>query len=232
MVAAGAALVVAGVVVPVAAGSGHATESAEVAGVLPHLVRDALPSTEASPAVSFAGTGLVDRRSWADVDADGLPDRVEEALCGSATCAVPWADVDGDGVSDATDVLVCGEAGCVDPRVDTDGDRIPDFVAALLCGEGGCPAGTLRGDVDRDGVENWVEAVIAGNATDATGTEDLDGDGVADAAALMACLKAEGRLAITGVRVWWLLAAASVLSGAGLAMRGVRELALDEGVRA
>lgn len=224
MVAAGVVLVVAGALAAVGALSGGA-DSDSVAGVLPGLARGSLASDGgAGSSVSFVGTGLVDRRGWADVDRDGVPDRVEEALCGSATCAVPWADVDGDGVSDAVDVLVCGSAGCMDTRADLDGDRIPDFVGVLLCGHGGCPTGTLRGDVDGDGVENWVEALIVGDATGATGREDLDGDGVADAAALMACLKTRPGLATTGVEAWWLLAVACVVGGAGLVLRGGRDL--------
>jgi hypothetical protein len=232
---AGLLLVVAGVLLAMAARSASAGSGA-VSRVLPGLVRGSVVPGEAAGRVSFAGTGLVDRRDWADVDGDGISDRVEEALCGAATCAVPWADVDGDGVPDAVDVLVCGTAGCVDPRRDGDGDRIPDFVGVLVCGEGGCPAGTLRGDVDGDGVENWVEALIAGDATSATGIEDLDGDGVADAAALMACLRIDSRLATTGVEAWWLLAAACVVGGGGLVLRGGRDLRVtvrdDEGVGA
>jgi hypothetical protein len=182
------------------------------------------PQPSNGQVVSLAGTGLVDRSRWADADGDGIADRVEEALCGAATCAVPWADVDGDGVPDATDVLVCGQAGCVDARRDADADRIPDFVGVLLCGDGGCPRGTLRADVDGDGVENWVEALIAGNALDATGREDLDGDGIADAAALMECLRFAGRLATTGAEVRWLLVAACAVGGAGLVLLGWRDL--------
>lgn len=167
MVAVGVLLVLGGGLAAVAAvadtGAGR-----EVAATLPGFAGAPRPAVVEAE-VSFAGTGLVDRRGWADVDGDGIADRVEEALCGSATCAVPWADVDGDGVPDVVDVLVCGTAGCVDPRVDSDGDRIPDFVGVLLCGPGGCPAGVLRGDVDGDGVENWVEALIAGDAVSATG---------------------------------------------------------------
>ncbi|MFB9955788.1 hypothetical protein [Cellulomonas denverensis] len=194
--------------------------------VLTGLDRTSLAPTPQA-VVSLVGTGLVDRTGWADVDADGVADRVEEALCGSAACAVPWADIDGDGVADAVDVLVCGAAGCADPSVDADADRIPDFVGVLLCGQAGCPAGTLRGDVDGDGVENWVEALIAGNATGATGREDLDGDGIADAAALMECLKVAGRLATTGAEVWWLLAAACAAGGAGLVLAGWRDLRVE-----
>lgn len=223
MVAVGVVLLVAGVALAVAAWTGPGER---VVAVLPGLSRVGLPSAADPSVVSFVGTGLVDRRGWADVDGDGVADRVEEALCGSATCAVPWADVDGDGVSDAVDVLVCGAAGCVDATVDADRDTIPDFVEVLLCGSGGCPAGTLRGDVDGDGVENWVEALIVGDATGATGREDLDRDGIADAAALMACLRVDP-LATTGVEVWWLLAAACVAGGAGLVLRGSRDLRAD-----
>lgn len=237
MVAAGLALVVMGALVAVGAPAGGSGSAPGAAGVLPGLSRGSLaPAAGAlAPAAgadmaSFVGAGLVDRRGWADVDGDGLADRVEEALCGSAACAVPWADVDGDGVPDAVDVLVCGSAGCVDAGVDADGDRIPDFVGVLLCGAGGCPAGTLRGDVDRDGVENWVEALIVGDVTGAAGLEDLDGDGVADAAALMECLKVEARLATTGAEVWWLLAAACAAGGAGLVLRGWRDLRVGRGV--
>lgn len=224
MVAAGLLILAMGLGAAFAAASAGASTSArsaeQVIAGLDHVGR--APVRE--PVVSLAGTGLVDRTAWADTDGDGVADRVEEALCGASTCAVPWADVDGDGVADAVDVLVCGTAGCVDPRVDADGDRIPDFVGVLLCGDGGCPPGTLRGDVDGDGVENWVEALIAGNATGATGFEDLDGDGIADAAALMECLKVDGRLATTGAEAWWLLAAACAAGGTGLVLRGWRDL--------
>lgn len=224
MVAAGLLILVVGAAAAFAAASGGGAASTRSADeVLAGLDRiGSAPARE--DVVSLAGTGLVDRTAWADADGDGVADRVEEALCGSATCAVPWADVDGDGVADAVDVLVCGAAGCVDARVDADGDRIPDFGGVLLCGDGGCPPGVLRGDVDGDGVENWVEGLIAGNATDATGLEDLDGDGIADAAALMECLKVDGRLARTGSEAWWLLAAACAAGGTGLVLRGWRDL--------
>lgn len=224
MVAAGLALVVVGVVVAVGALAGGPGSASGAAAVLPGLSRGSLVSAGGAGMASFVGTGLVDRRGWADVDGDGLADRVEEALCGSAGCAVPWADVDDDGVPDGVDALVCGSVGCVDARADVDGDRIPDFVGVLLCGAGGCPAETLRGDVDRDGVENWVEALIVGDATGATDLEDLDGDGIADAAALMACLTLRPGLATTGAEVWWALAAACGLGGAGLVLRGGRDL--------
>lgn len=225
--AAGLLLLGLGVAAAVAATAGPSTPGGRLAGqVLTGLDRTSLAPT-GEVAMSLAGAGLVDRTGWADVDDDGVPDRVEEALCGSAACAAPWADVDSDGVADVVDVLVCGTAGCVDASVDADADRIPDFVGVLLCGEGGCPGGVLRGDVDGDGVENWVEALIAGDATGATGREDLDGDGIADAAALMECLKVAGRLATTGVEVWWLLAAACATGGAGLALAGWRDLRVE-----
>lgn len=225
--AAGVVLLVLGAVAAVTATAAPRESGArEAAELLPGWERTSSAATPEA-VVSLAGTGLVDRAAWADADEDGVADRVEQALCGSATCAVPWADVDADGVPDAADVLVCGTAGCVDARVDADADRIPDFVGVLLCGEAGCPAGTLRGDVDGDGVENWVEALIAGDATGATGQEDLDGDGIADEAALMECLRLVDRLATTGAEVWWLLAAACVACGAGLVLRGWRDLRME-----
>src|SRR6478736_1789761 len=93
VVVAGLVLVVLGVGVAVAA-PGEVVARAgggarEVAGLLPGLERGSSVSPAGAGAVSFAGSGLVDRRGWADVDGDGVADRVEEALCGSGTCAVP-----------------------------------------------------------------------------------------------------------------------------------------------
>jgi hypothetical protein len=222
LTAGGVLLVVAGALVA-AALTAPGDGATRAAGLLPGLSRPTPGTVTEQPVVPFAGTGLVDRREWADVDADSVADRVEEALCGSATCAVPWADLDGDGVSDAVEVLVCGTAGCVDPAVDANADRIPDFAGVLLCGDGGCSGGTLRADVDADGVENWVEVLIAGDALGASVTDDLDGDGISDAAALMECLR-RAPLARTGAEVWWLLAAAAAAGGAGLVLRGWRDL--------
>ena len=39
-----------------------------------------------------------------DADADGIVDVVEEAVCGSATCATGTEDVDGNGVPDAEEL--------------------------------------------------------------------------------------------------------------------------------
>jgi hypothetical protein len=130
--------------------------------------------------------GVVDRRGWLDVDGDGLADVVEEGLCGSASCARAGVDSDGDGVGDGVEFLACGSAGCVTP-VDVDGDCMPDYVPLVLCDGGECSQAALYRDVDRDGVQNWVEVVVAGSAWLADGVEDFNGDGLSDVGELLAC---------------------------------------------
>jgi hypothetical protein len=46
-----------------------------------------------------------------DSDGDGIGDLVEEAICGSATCATGDEDGDGDGVADADQLTVSLEQG-------------------------------------------------------------------------------------------------------------------------
>lgn len=46
-----------------------------------------------------------------DSDGDGVGDLVEEAICGSATCATGDEDVDADGVADAEQLTVSLEQG-------------------------------------------------------------------------------------------------------------------------
>lgn len=167
---------------------------------------------------SSGSTGLIDRRDWGDADGDRVPDVVEDALCGNATCASSWDDVDDDGIPDWSELLACGDATCADGRLDADHDGIPDYVGQLLCDQEGCPRATLLGDVDGDGVATWIEAVIAGDAFSATGTEDLDGDGVPDAAQLAECLVARVDLASTGLGPWPWVFAALACAGAGLAL--------------
>lgn len=182
------------------------------------------PSGPADLSVSFAGTGLVDRRAWNDVDADGVADVVEDAMCGSATCAQPWEDVDEDGIADWVEELACGDDLCAEGSLDSDGDGIPDFVGWILCGETGCSAETLFGDVDGDGIANWIEAVILGDATSATGAEDFNSNGASDAAELARCLEKleaeDADLAETGVDVGLWLFVALGLVGLGLASQG------------
>ena len=224
-----------GVVLALPAAAAPALTVAEVAGP---MARDAA-ATATSPtagadtaiAVSFEGTGLVDRRWWADVDGDGVPDVVEDALCGLGTCANPWDDVDGDGIADWVEFLACGDATCADARVDSDGDKIPDFFGLVLCGGRGWCGGALRGEIDGDGVANWFEVVILGDATSAVGDEDFNGNGVPDAVELAKCLEVKpgpDGLASTGVSVWLWLAAGVALIGAGVAATGVARVKAGE----
>ena len=196
-----------------------------VPSVVASLDRSSSPTPAAAAtaaSASFEGTGLIDRRAWADVDGDGVPDIVEDALCGLATCANPWDDVDEDGIADWVEFLACGDATCADSRVDSDNDKIPDFVGWLLCGEQGCSRATLLGDVDGDGVANWIEAVIAGDAVRVVGDEDFNSNGVPDAVELAKCLeKRPGNLASTGVSIWSWLFGAVVLVGLGTGIAGV-----------
>lgn len=186
----------------------------------------AAPLASAVPSFtgSLEGSGLIDRRTWGDVDGDNVPDMVEQGLCGSATCASPWDDTDADGVTDAVEFLACGSATCADPAVDGDLDAIPDYVSTLLCGPAGCSREVLHGDIDGDGIENWIEAVIAGDAYSATGTEDFNGNGASDANELAQCAIDAARLAAlasTGVSPWMWVFAAIALIGAGAAGRGI-----------
>ncbi|KTR96415.1 hypothetical protein NS220_02545 [Microbacterium testaceum] len=50
---------------------------------------------------------------------------------------------------------------------------------------------------------DWVEYLVCGTATCATGAEDLDGDGVADASALQAYVTYRQNLAVTGREYAW-----------------------------
>lgn len=213
-----------GLVWSLSAQASPASSDVSVPSVVGGIDRSTIPvaPVAAVSQVSFAGTGLVDRRSWADVDADGVPDVVEDALCGLATCANPWDDVDSDGIADWVEFLACGDATCADSRVDSDKDKIPDFVGWQLCGDQGCSRATLLADVDGDGVANWIEAVIAGDATSAVGDEDYNNNGVPDALELAKCLeKRPDNLASTGVSLWSWVFGAIALVGLGTGISGV-----------
>ena len=184
----------------------------------------------ADPSVPFAGTGLLDRRGWGDADGDGVADVVEDATCGSVSCAQPWDDIDGDGIADWVEVLACGDTTCARGDLDSDRDGIPDFVGWVLCGEAGCSAQTLLGDVDGDGVANWIEAVILGDVVAATGDEDFNSNGVSDAVELARCLEKpvrDQRLAATGVSVGLWLSAAVALVGLGVTTQGAVRIRMD-----
>ena len=62
-----------------------------------------------------------------DSDGDGVRDLVEEAICGSATCATGDEDVDGDGVADAEQLTVSLEQGGVGGPV-----QFPEFGVVRL----------------------------------------------------------------------------------------------------
>ena len=81
-----------GLVWSLSAQASPASSDVSVPSVVAGIDRSTIPvaPVAAVSQASFEGTGLVDRRSWADVDADGVPDVVEDALCGVATCANPW----------------------------------------------------------------------------------------------------------------------------------------------
>lgn len=166
--------------------------------------------------VSWGDAGvLVDRRSWLDVDGDWVPDVVEEGLCGSATCARPDVDVDGDGIPDWVEWVACGSASCAS-AVDSDRDCVPDYVNLVLCGLGKCSVGVLHGDGDGDGVENWVEVVVAGDFWHASPMIDRDGNGVPDVVEVAGCVAAPmgGGVAGSGWLGW--LAGVVVVCGSVL----------------
>ena len=130
--------------------------------------------------------GVVDRQGWTDVDQDGIPDSVEEALCGSATCARPNVDSDSDGIPDWVEYLACGSATCATPA-DSNKDCIPDYVSLILCGDQSCSQSAIAGDDDNDGIPNWIEVVVSGTWHGATGMEDYNDNSQPDTTELMAC---------------------------------------------
>lgn len=69
-------------------------------GLTPHL----------SPAAPSAAVCAQDVAAC-DIDGDGIGDLVEEAICGSATCATGDEDADGDGVPDAEQLAETLEQG-------------------------------------------------------------------------------------------------------------------------
>lgn len=158
-----------------------------------------------------------------DVDGDRIPNLVEEAVCGSATCATGREDRDGDGLADWVEFQASGKVAGVDAKADVDGDSIPDFVERIVCGSARCSTG--REDTDGDGVGDWAEVVICGDTTCATGQEDYDGDGIKDSAELSACViygRGEGWLASTGVRLGLFAVLVAGLVGGGLLLRSRR----------
>lgn len=56
-----------------------------------------------------------------DSDGDGIVDLVEEAICGSATCATGAEDVDGNGIPDAEELTESLKTGGPAGPIQTDG---------------------------------------------------------------------------------------------------------------
>lgn len=173
--------------------------------------------------------------STCDADGDTIPDTVERAVCGSATCATGREDRDEDGIPDWVEVMACGSATCASPTKDGVGDGIPDFARRIVCGSATC--WTDNQDVNGHGVPKWASVVICGTTTCATGHEDYDGDGISDAVELAACVTARNPLASTGsILPIGLIAAISlglIVTGAVLARRrGLFSAALQTGAAA
>lgn len=108
-----------------------------------------------------------------DVDVDRIPDAVEQAVCGSATCATGAEDVDGDGLADWVEQVVSGSTTQVRPGADRDHDGMPDFAERLTCGSDTCATG--REDRDGDRVRDWAEVVICGDTTSSPGRSRVRG---------------------------------------------------------
>jgi hypothetical protein len=84
----------------------------------------------AAPAVASTPVPMVscaEDVAACDSDRDGIGDLVEEAICGSATCATGDEDVDGDGVTDADQLAGSLEQGGVGGPV-----QFPEFGVVRL----------------------------------------------------------------------------------------------------
>ena len=81
----------------------------------------------------------------ADTDGDGIPDWIEEAVCGSSTCLDTDTDTDGDGIPDWVEFVVGQDTTSTDPNADVDGNGIPDYIEIVTCDEAGC-------------VDSWVDS--------------------------------------------------------------------------
>ena len=154
----------------------------------------AVPATAAqvSSVTMFSGvparSACVENANTADCDSDNdsIPNLIETAVCGTATCATGREDTDKDGIPDWVEIEACGTKTCASPTKDTDRDGIPDYAETLVCGSAVCSGG--RDDADGDGIADWVEFVICGSRACANGSEDHNGDGIADAKQLAACV--------------------------------------------
>ena len=105
-----------------------------------------------------------------DADGDGLPNELENLLCGSATCVDPDADSDDDGVPDYQEQVIgelCGAVDCTalfgtdDPNellADSDGDQIPDLLESAVCGSSSCL--DVSADADGDGLPDFIDSLV------------------------------------------------------------------------
>lgn len=86
-----------------------------VLGVAAVLAGWVAPVAVPAPAVPAAPVSLVvscaEDVAACDSDGDGIGDLVEEAMCGSATCATGAEDADADGVADAEQLTSSLEQG-------------------------------------------------------------------------------------------------------------------------
>ena len=170
--------------------------------------------------------------SSCDADDDAIPDTVERAVCGTATCSTGREDRDKDGIPDWVEFTACGATTCASPSKDSVGDGVPDFARRIVCGSATCSTGNT--DMNANGVPKWASVVICGTTGCATGHEDYDADGVSDAVQLAACAIPLAGLASTGtsIAIGLIVALAAGLIGVGAYLARKRHLfsaALDAG---
>jgi hypothetical protein len=126
-----------------------------------------------------------------DQDNDGIPDVVE---CNKNVINCP--DTDGDGQPDHKDVDVDGDnipdnVECTTPKscVDTDGDGKPNYKDTDSDGDGKTDKTEGTGDVDKDGIANYIDANdntnnVAGTATNLGKTVNTGGWAIGSFAAI------------------------------------------------
>jgi hypothetical protein len=172
------------------------------------------PTVRATPSIECSSRA---DQATCDIDGDGIPDAVEEEVCGLITCADGTEDVDGDSVPDWLEVVACDDVRCADPTLDTDRLGIPDWLERLTCGSPTCADGTE--DLDGDGVADWLEWLLCGSAACADEAADLDRNGARDVVELrrteVTIAPSRGRLVDTGgdPSVWLWVGAGALVVG-------------------
>jgi len=66
-----------------------------------------------------------------DADGDDIPNRIEQHICGSETCADGLDDTDRDGLPDWAELVVCGTSTCARVDEDDDANGVPDALEAI-----------------------------------------------------------------------------------------------------